>query len=79
MDAMQLEENNSRKVFLKRLALGFVSVFGLGLAGFGFKKHSTASYDNFKIISEKDANDLIRNMHSPKQKQIKPEPPPASA
>jgi len=74
MDNMHKKnDNNSRIAFLKKISLAFVSVFGIGFIGFKFQ---TFSKSKFKTISNKEANDIIRNMHSPKSKQLKPEPPP---
>jgi hypothetical protein len=75
MDNMQVKNKNSRSTFLKAITLGFVTV-GLGLTGFSKKKRPLASVDNFKTISEKNANELIKKFHSQNVKQLKPEPPP---
>lgn len=76
MDDMQMENNNSRSTFLKRLAVGFISVFGLGVAGISIKKSPLAIEDNFNTMSVKDANIHIKNLQSSKSKQLRPEPPP---
>ena len=68
--------NNSRITFLKKISLAFVSVFGLGIAGFKFQKLLMDSGRGFKTLSEKEANEIIRNLNSPKPMQLKPEPPP---
>jgi len=73
---MQIENNNSRSNFLKKIALGIVSVVGFGIAGFNLQKNHASIKDNTKTISEEEANNLIKSMHSPKPNQLKPEPPP---
>ena len=71
------KENNttSRNTFLKRASLTLVSLFGLGIGGLNNEKLKMPSEKIFKTISDNDANDIIRNMSSPKAKKIKPEPP----
>jgi len=74
---MQKENNyNSRTVFLKKVSLAFISFLGLGLVGFNFQKLRMFSEKSFNKVSDKEANDIIRNMPSSKLKQLKPELPP---
>ena len=67
---------NSRTAFLRKISLGFVSVIGLSLAGINIQKLQISSEKKNKTISDKQANDIIKNMHSPHPKQLRPEPPP---
>lgn len=73
---MQKENNNnnSRKAFLKKLPIAII--FVIGLAIFDFQKLNVFSPKNFKTLSKPEVDDIIKNLHSPKFKQLKPEPPP---
>lgn len=72
------KENNdkSRTAFLKKLPLAFISVLGLGFIGFNFQKLQRFLGNNFKTISNREANDHIRNIPFTESNQTKPEPPP---
>lgn len=67
---------NSRAAFLKKVSLAFVSVVGIGFAGFNFQKLRKSFGFDVNTISDEDAKEVIRNMPSPKPHRLKPEPPP---
>lgn len=67
---------DSRNAFLKKISLAFISVLGPGIIGFNLQKHKKVEEKQLASISNDEANDIIRNMHSPKVKQLEPEPPP---
>jgi len=76
MEDSQIEYINTRSAFLKKVSLGIVSVLGLGFVGFNFLKHQPISAINFETLSVKEANEIIKNRLSMKEKQLKPKPPP---
>ncbi len=69
-------KTNSRAAFLKKVSLAFVSVVGIGFAGFNFQKLRKNLGFDVKTISDEDAREVIRNMPSQKSSRLKPEPPP---
>jgi len=78
MNEMYKEKNmNTRAAFLKKVSLAFVSVAGLGLAGISFQKFRKSLGFNIKTLSDKEANELIRNMPSAETRRLNPKPPPA--
>jgi hypothetical protein len=74
---MQEELNsNPRADFLKKASLVLISVFGLGLLGYGSHKQTRSSIHIFKKLSNNEADDVIKDLKSSGSGRIKPEPPP---
>jgi hypothetical protein len=74
---MQRDRNreNSRLSFIKKASLGIVSVFGLSWTVLN-SKPSENNNSTYNLISDEEANDLLKNMAAPKSQGVRPLPPP---
>lgn len=69
-------KRTTRKAFLNKAGLALASLFGFGYTLAKLSAPDEDQDDGIRTLSENEAGDLIRNMGSQKQAQLKPEPPP---
>ncbi len=70
------KKRTTRKAFLSKAGLALASLFGFGYTVARISASGEGPDEGIRTLSEKEAGELIRNMGSQKQAQLKPEPPP---